>query len=51
MNPDFMITIVFCLWVILVWGTWGVLFLRSVRNEKTGETGTKRRRSRPPLAP
>jgi hypothetical protein len=42
MNPDLMITIVFSLWVLLASGAWGVLVVRSVRNEKTEEAGIKR---------
>jgi hypothetical protein len=42
MNPDLMITIAFSLLVLLGWGAWGVLFVRSVRNEKTEEADSKR---------
>jgi hypothetical protein len=42
MNPDLMITIVFSLWVLLAWGALGMLFVRSVRNEKTEEADAKR---------
>lgn len=42
MNPDLMITIVFSLWVLLAWGAWGMLFVRSVRNEKTEEADARR---------
>jgi hypothetical protein len=42
MNPDLIITIVFSLWVLLGWGAWMVLFVRSVRNEKAEEADTKR---------
>ena len=42
MNPDLMITIVFSLWVLLGWGAWGVLFVRTVRNEKAEEADRQR---------
>jgi hypothetical protein len=42
MNPDLMITIAFGLWVLLGSGACAVLFLRSVRNEKTEEADTER---------
>jgi len=42
MNPDLMITIVFSLLVLLLWGVWGALFARSVRNEETEDAATKR---------
>ena len=42
MNPDLMITIVFSLWVVLGWGAWVVLFVRSVRNEKAEEADRQR---------
>jgi hypothetical protein len=43
MNPDLMITIAFSLWALLASGAMGVLFVRSVRNEKTEEDdGAKR---------
>jgi hypothetical protein len=37
MNPDLMITIAFSLWALLVGGVWVVLFVRSVRTDKTSE--------------
>jgi hypothetical protein len=37
MNPDLMITIAFNLWALLASGALGVVFVRSVRKEKTEE--------------
>jgi hypothetical protein len=37
MNPDLMITIAFSLWALLASGALGVVFVRSVRKEKTEE--------------
>jgi hypothetical protein len=33
MNPDLMITIAFSLWVVLGWGAWAMLLVRSLRSE------------------
>jgi hypothetical protein len=43
MNPDLMITIAFSLWALLASGALGMLFVRSVRNQKTEEADDAKR--------